>query len=729
MHRRKTSKEVGENGEVEEKQSNAVEERYGTPLVEPETPPTASTPNGHSSPHARSHTLPGHGPSPRIPSSPSRLSPAPQRAPSLNTYDRLPPSAPSNKQTFSTLAPPPVTSIPMNRHNRAPSVYEPLYGSNPPSAPPMRQTFGLPTSPTKLPASPFRVNGFPPPPSPSTGSSGNGNSPQGVGMDSRRRSHARVHSRNLSVYFPRPGATSGSAVASIAEDGDGDGDIDAEGQEIEVGVNGNGQAPIQLIPPPNANGGPRGFGDGFRFGGLPADAGVPAADGSGAAAPKRRGHHHKHSLSHNFFSFMEPGAANGPKASQTFPSLVSPIPATPWGPITPFPHSSTTPSFPQFTSSSQNFLVPDPPRRARSPLHAPHEAGHLSTYVRELPPGSKRALVFGVMEFMVGAAMWVAGQRKGSLACTGLGYWVVFDAMGVAMGVVGRELREGDAVGGGSAKLPFGTARLEVTMLFAQVVYLMFAAVYICKETVEHLLLAAGSSHHHHTGDDDAYTPEGLLFPNLLLCLSTLCILFAGLVFQTHDRLVLATGSDLPSLSTLFRSSSSSSSSHSNSSSGKPRLQALLDNPFCVAPVVFGTALLAVSTSVVSTEHRSLDLALAAAETLITWMIAYPSALALGKVLLQTAPERGMRDARIEGFLRVMRELERHPQIMHLPAPRLWRLTPTSGALVATVELHVRRGTDDAAVLALTRYAYERCIAVVGRGGGPGSVTVSVVRG
>ncbi|KAG8687754.1 hypothetical protein FRC08_011790 [Ceratobasidium sp. 394] len=326
---------------------------------------------------------------------------------------------------------------------------------------------------------------------------------------------------------------------------------------------------------------------------------------------------------------------------------------------------------------------------------------------------------------MVGAAMWVAGQRKGSLACTGLGYWVVFDAMGVAMGVVGHELREGDAVGG-SARLPFGTARLEVTMLFAQVVYLMFAAVYICKETVEHLLLAAGSSHHHHSGDDDAYTPEGLLFPNTLLCLSTLCILFAALAFRTHDRLVLATGSDLPSLSTLFRSSSSSS--HSTSTS-KPRLQVFLDNPFCVAPVVFGSALLAISTSVASTEHRSLDLALAAAETLITWMIAYPSALALGKVLLQTAPDRGMRDGRIEGFLRVMRELERHPQIMHLPAPRLWRLTPSSGALVATVELHVRRGIDDAEVLALTRYTYERCIAVVGRGGGPGSVTVSVVRG
>ncbi|KAG9091099.1 hypothetical protein FRC06_000706, partial [Ceratobasidium sp. 370] len=521
MHRRKTSKDAAENANGDATEQHSAEDECRTPSAEPEVPPTTSAPNGRDHGSPRSRTLPGYGSNPRLPLSPSRGQ-VPQRSPSLNTYDRAPPSAPSNRQTFGALAPPPVTSIPMSRHTRAPSVYEPLYGSNPPSAPPTRQSFGLPTSPTKLPASPFRANGFPPP-SPSTGSSGNGNSPQTLQpVDPRRRSHARVHSRNLSVYFPRPGAASGGAVASIAEDGDGD----AEGQEIEVGANGNGQAPIQLIPPPNANG-PRSFADGFRFGGLPTDVDEPAMNGS--AAPKRRGlvssfylrlygmltaglwrprHHHKHSLSHNFFSFMEPGGAAAPKASQTYPNLATPIPASPWGPITPFPHSSTTPSFAQSTASSQTFLVPDPPRRARSPLHAPHEAGHLSTYIRELPPGSKRALVFGTLEFMVGAAMWVAGQRRGSLACTGLGYWVVFDAMGVAMGVVGHELREGNAVGG-NARLPFGTARLEVTMLFAQVVYLMFAAVYICKETVEHLLLAAGSSHHHHSGDDDAYTPGG----------------------------------------------------------------------------------------------------------------------------------------------------------------------------------------------------------------------------
>ena len=44
--------------------------------------------------------------------------------------------------------------------------------------------------------------------------------------------------------------------------------------------------------------------------------------------------------------------------------------------------------------------------------------------------------------------------------------------------------------------------------MFAQAVYLMFSSVYVCKETVEHVLLSAGPSggekhHHHHASDDD----------------------------------------------------------------------------------------------------------------------------------------------------------------------------------------------------------------------------------
>jgi hypothetical protein len=56
--------------------------------------------------------------------------------------------------------------------------------------------------------------------------------------------------------------------------------------------------------------------------------------------------------------------------------------------------------------------------------------------------------------------------------------------------------------------------------LFAQSVYLIFAAVYVCKETVEHLLLSAGEGHHHHSGDEEVnltgyeLTLFAVLFPH-----------------------------------------------------------------------------------------------------------------------------------------------------------------------------------------------------------------------
>jgi hypothetical protein len=31
----------------------------------------------------------------------------------------------------------------------------------------------------------------------------------------------------------------------------------------------------------------------------------------------------------------------------------------------------------------------------------------------------------------------------------------------------------------------------------------MFSAVYVFKETVEHVLLSTGEGHHHHSGDED----------------------------------------------------------------------------------------------------------------------------------------------------------------------------------------------------------------------------------
>ena len=115
------------------------------------------------------------------------------------------------------------------------------------------------------------------------------------------------------------------------------------------------------------------------------------------------------------------------------------------------------------------------------------------------------ALSFGALQFFLGALVWVEGQKSGSLSCTGLGYWVVFDAFGVILAkVLPRVLsRQPSQVTPGS----YGNARLETLALFAQSIYLVFASIYICKETVEYVLLTAneaGEAHHHHHHGSDA---------------------------------------------------------------------------------------------------------------------------------------------------------------------------------------------------------------------------------
>lgn len=49
---------------------------------------------------------------------------------------------------------------------------------------------------------------------------------------------------------------------------------------------------------------------------------------------------------------------------------------------------------------------------------------------------------------------------------------------------------------------PRRNARIETVMTFAQSVYLIFTSVYVCKETLEHILLSSGEGHHHHHGDE-----------------------------------------------------------------------------------------------------------------------------------------------------------------------------------------------------------------------------------
>lgn len=117
-------------------------------------------------------------------------------------------------------------------------------------------------------------------------------------------------------------------------------------------------------------------------------------------------------------------------------------------------------------------------------------------------------LSLAVMECLVGAGLWVEGQMSGWRCLAGVGYLVVFDAIGVGVSYVGGDRGEGTR----SLQRPYGQAfslspsgfelnshrmpRLVALLYFGQSLFLVFAAVYIAKESIEQVVL--GSEAHEH---------------------------------------------------------------------------------------------------------------------------------------------------------------------------------------------------------------------------------------
>lgn len=114
-------------------------------------------------------------------------------------------------------------------------------------------------------------------------------------------------------------------------------------------------------------------------------------------------------LSHNFFSFLEPGSAPPLNREEELHSQL-------WDSASALPASTAPPK------PGVNVPIPNN-------SHANVEKQ------RDVEPGqiSYSAVAVSSIQFVLGAWVWVSGQKIGSLSCTGLGYWVVFDSFGVAL--------------------------------------------------------------------------------------------------------------------------------------------------------------------------------------------------------------------------------------------------------------------------------------------------------
>ncbi|KIM57721.1 hypothetical protein SCLCIDRAFT_1219241 [Scleroderma citrinum Foug A] len=574
VHRRKSSKEESDDSLVENQDVAKVFPNPSLAVPTLITPPSPSRNRVFSSPNGN---LPPLGPG--IPSC-NKPPPAPLGA---CIPARRPPSVSLNTPPTSPLRTS-FTAGHTRAHSRTRSISSgPFVTSSLPS--PLQSSF----QPLHVPLFPF--------PTSNTSPDGTDTSPTDarVPPPGHTRRHSRLHSRNLSIFFPRPHAT----ISEVER---------PEDEEAPAPPPEHLLIPTAQSEPILAPGRGRGELDSsFTFGGIPKSESLPdgiEASGLGQGVKTRRGHHHKHSVSHNFFSFLEPGRVDVPPAVPTKPedlrTTPTPTPLSPWTPI------SNASLF-----SSSNLSVPEliPRSSSKSPGASSSLSDPLSATGPTGPSGldvglsrsGGAAAVTAILQFILGAFLWARGQSIGSLACTGLGYWVVFDAVGIAGPVlISYHAHES---GGGM----YGPARRGTMLLFAQCVYLMFSGIYVAKEAIEHILLAAGNGahghghggprvnegdgHHHHWGDERPET-LGLRFPVFLIFLVLLSLVGTSAVFQQHNVLANITSKRIPSPADLFRHHRHAL----NSIQLEPTsaVKRFIQNPYTLPPILFCVAILGV---------------------------------------------------------------------------------------------------------------------------------------
>lgn len=390
----------------------------------------------------------------RVTSVPAVSSPLNGQFPPSHSHPPSPPSAGPFRTSFAVPRPP-VTNGTYS-HSNAPNGHRHQH-----QAPAMRQSLSLPghsshararsvsgpfspSSPSPL-ATSFSISqsasypqgsdshGFAPYPGPSsdelagsppkgrtTFNFGNGNGVSPLpppNTQAHGRRHSRLHSRNLSIFFPRPGS-----LPSTTIDEDADQEVAFTPSQSYSSDDGAGV----LMPSASSPGpGQRSFKEGFTFGARPpsstSDSGLPSAGSAHPSGPSRRGHHHKHSMSHNFFSFLEPGGS--PADLHTQPT---PMPVSPWNPISPFPFEKST------SASSLDYTSPvEGTNGIGLGVQTAEKPGE--RYIQQPPEIDPLAVVAAIWQFVLGASLWVVGQQVGSLSCTGLGYLVVSDAFGVGL--------------------------------------------------------------------------------------------------------------------------------------------------------------------------------------------------------------------------------------------------------------------------------------------------------
>lgn len=212
---------------------------------------------------------------------------------------------------------------------------------------------------------------------------------------------------------------------------------------------------------------------------------------SAAKLGRRKGHHHKHSLSHQFF-------------------------------------------------------LP-PVQRAPLSLPASFPIPTVRDLVRSSTTDQRMQMIWAL--FHLGISLVVMKYNSASLAASSLSKCIAFDALGIASAAIFEIMNHFPVWQNSSIKHPFGLKRAEVVAQFGAAVYLTYSGVELIREVVERLIIGGGHGH----GPTDAIHLDPHSLSSDLMSVSmftTLGItLFAAVVFDNHGRLCQALDlEDLPRL-------------------------------------------------------------------------------------------------------------------------------------------------------------------------------------
>jgi hypothetical protein len=311
-------------------------------------------------------------------------------------------------------------------------------------------------------STPYTFN-FPEGPTPTTAGFTPVNSSSGSSRMDHRRNHSRIHERNLSVFFPQPGVN--PPLSGGYEDTGFKNEIPQPSQGV-VGAfkfgSGSGGTP--------------------RSGVISGGEKTANSQSTDTNSRGRRGHHHRHSLSHNFFhdpySSVPNSALPSPMTGNTSSSINPAVPKS--VPISRGSSLSTTPSLVTQISTIS---------RAKY-SHLPTFLAWSLAFTFHSSTSDKIKFSLFFSSLILGSALWIRGQSGESLSVTGLGYLIVFDSISALFTLLTeRELTQSM---GQSLRNSYGNARIGVAWNFAQSVYLIFSSVYVLKEAVEHVLLMHG---------------------------------------------------------------------------------------------------------------------------------------------------------------------------------------------------------------------------------------------